>query len=138
MPIAERSSANVLVSRTIFILIIGAFTVSCGGGAKVLKEPQRIETSRPLASAKDSAISVDLDWIIVSNGPGAWAKNAYWDEYLISVHNPLSQSLSITEIVIYDSKGHRIAPRLNRKKLVKESKKTIRRYKESIKCYYML
>jgi Na+-transporting methylmalonyl-CoA/oxaloacetate decarboxylase gamma subunit len=122
---------DALSFRTILILVISAFSVSCGGGAKVIKEPQQIETTKPLASAKNKEISVDLDWIIVSNGPGSWAQNAYWDEYLISVHNPLSQALFITEVAVFDSTGHRILPLSNRKKLVKGSKKTIRRYKDS-------
>lgn len=122
---------NALSFRIILVLVISAFSLSCGGGAKVLKEPQQIETTRPLASAKNPEIAVDLDWIIVSNGPGSWAQNAYWDEYLISVHNPLSQSLAITEVAVFDSRGHRTLPLSNRKKLVKGSKETIRRYKDS-------
>ena len=106
-----------------------ALSVSCGG-ASVLKEPQQIQSSKPLAGATNAEISVNLDWIIVPNGPGAWAKDAYWDEYLVSVRNHTSQALVISDIAIYDSKGHRSSPRSNRKKLIKESKKTVRRYKD--------
>ena len=111
------------------IIMIGAFSASCGG-SKVLKEPQQIEKTQPLVGVKNPEISVDIDWIIVKDGPGSWAKNAYWDEYLFSIHNLLSQPLFISEVAVYDSKGHRILPLSNRKKLVKGSKKTIRRYKE--------
>jgi hypothetical protein len=120
-----------LLFRILYIFAISFSLVSCGGGAKVLKDPQDIEITKPIVSAENRVITVELDWIIVSNGPGSWAKNAYWDEYLISVHNPQSQPLSITSVAVYDSKGYENVPLSNRKKLVESSKKTIRRYKES-------
>jgi hypothetical protein len=70
---SERS--NLLSFRTALFLSFVPFFAGCGGGSKVLKEPQALETSRPLVSAKNADLTVELDWIIVSNGPGSWAKN---------------------------------------------------------------
>lgn len=126
----ESMRFDALVFRSLLMLMLCTVTTSCGGGTKVLKEPQQIEITRPLASFENSDVSIDIDWIIVSNGPGSWAENAYWDEYLIAVRNIGSDILSITDVVVFDSKGNRILPLSNRKKLVKKSKKLIRKYKE--------
>jgi hypothetical protein len=48
------------------------------GGTKVLKEAQPIQTTRPLATASDQQVTAILDWVIVRDGPGTWAKNADW------------------------------------------------------------
>ena len=39
-----------------------------------------------------------LDWIIVRDGPGTWAKNVDWDEYLIRVHTK-SLALALQEAI---------------------------------------
>ena len=35
----------------------------------------------PLAVARDVAMATILDWGIIRNGPGAWAKTADWVQY---------------------------------------------------------
>ena len=49
--------------------------VGCGG-TKVLKEPQPMQTTQPLAEVSDQQVTATLDWVIVRDGPGTWAKNA--------------------------------------------------------------
>lgn len=64
----------------------------CMGGAKILKEPIPLELAKPLAVTSDANLTAAVDWVIVPNGPGTWARKAGWDEYLISVQ-PLSDWL---------------------------------------------
>lgn len=101
------------------------------GGTKVLKEPQPLEITQPLAIAKDHHISVVLYWVIVLDGPGTWAKNADWDEYLINVENKTGKEIQIIGVTIVDSLGVKLTSSADYNELVDESKKTTKRYKDS-------
>ncbi len=101
------------------------------GGTKVLKEPQPVELQQPLARAVDARVTATLDWVIVRDGPGTWARNADWDEYLLRVSNHSDHTLRIVELTVIDSLHTRVESRLGRKQLVKGSKATARRYRDS-------
>lgn len=111
----------------VFLLLVA---ISGCGGTKVLKEPEPFVLTESLAVASDERLSVRLDWVIVRDGPGTWARNSDWDEYLISVRNGSGDSLRISSITIVDSLGTRVESGTSRKQLVKESKKASRRYKD--------
>jgi len=111
--------------------LLSACVVAGCGGTKVLKEPQPIQTTQPLAAVSDHQITATLDWVIVRAGPGTWAKNADWDEYLFRVRNQSDRPIQITQLIVVDSLGTHIDSQPGRKKLVKNSKKTAKRYKES-------
>ncbi len=112
------------------LILIGLMQgLTACGGSKVLKEPQPIVSPQILATASDQRLSATLDWVIVRGGPGTWAKNVDWDEYLIRMQNLTDEPISITDIAVLDSLGTRIETRANRKQLVKGTKDTNRRYK---------
>ena len=112
-------------------VLLGAALLAGCGGTKVLKEPQPIQTTQPLAAAADQQVSATLDWVIVRDGPGTWARNADWDEYLMRVDNLSDRPVQITRITVVDSLDTAIEPQQARNKLVKASKQTARRYKDS-------
>ena len=117
---------NLLVQFAFLLLLPG---LSGCGGTKVLKEPEALTVTQSLATASDRHLSGTLDWVIFRDGPGTWARNVDWDEYLIRVQNLGDDSLQITKVIVVDSLGTRIEPRQNRKQLVKGTKETKRRYK---------
>jgi hypothetical protein len=116
---------------TFLSLAIVALGIAGCGGAKVLKKPEPFETKQPLAIASDEHLVSSLDWVVVRAGPGTWAKNADWDEYLLRFKNLSGSPIQITKIRVYDSLGTRIETQTDRKSLVKGSKETKRRYRES-------
>lgn len=116
---------------TIITMIAVSSVLTGCGGTKVLKEPQPVELESPLAVTADARMTATLDWVIVRDGPGTWAKNADWDEYLLRVRNHSDEPLSIVKLTVVDSLQTRIESRLGRKQLVKGSKETARRYRES-------
>ena len=118
------------VTRALMIAFIIANLQGCGG-TKVLKEPQPIQTTQPLAAISDQRVAATLDWVIVRDGPGTWAKNADWDEYLLRVRNQSDRRIQVTRLIVVDSLGTHIESQPGRKQLVKSSKKTARLYKES-------
>ncbi len=117
---------NLLYRSGVILLLL---PLSGCGGAKVLKEPEPLAVTQSLSTASDKTLSATLDWIIFRDGPGTWAKNVDWDEYMIGVHNLSGDSLQLTNITVVDSLGTPIEPRQSRKQLVKGTKETKRRYK---------
>jgi hypothetical protein len=111
--------------------LLGVSLVAGCGGTKVLKETQPIQTMQPLAAISDQRAEATLDWVIVRDGPGTWARNADWDEYLLRVSNRSDQPIKVTQLTVVDSLDTRIGSQSGRKQLVKSSKKTARRYKKS-------
>lgn len=123
---------NIYRHYATIIALIAITTLLTGcGGTKVLKEPQPVQLENPLAVTADARMTATLDWVIVRDGPGTWARNADWDEYLLRVRNHSDRTLSIVEITVIDSLQTRVGPRSGRKQLVKGSKATARRYRDS-------
>ncbi len=117
---------KLLFQSSVLMLLLA---LSGCGGTKVLKEPEPLAVTQSLATASDQRLAATLDWVIVRDGPGTWAKNVDWDEYLIRVQNLSDESIRVTNITVLDSLGTRIETRENRKQLVKGTKKTKKRYK---------
>ncbi len=117
-------SGAIIVTATLSLCLVGC------GGSKVLKEPNPLAVTQSLATASDQRLSVTLEWVIVRDGPGTWAKNADWDEYLLKISNQSKQPIQVTELVVVDSLNTRVESLPDRKQLVKKSKKTARRYKK--------
>ena len=99
------------------------------GGTKILKEPQPLAVEEALATGSDTRVAVNLGWIIVRDGPGTWAKNADWDEYLVTLRNHSGGPVAVTAVTVVDSSETRHGPIANRRKLVKASRQTAKRYR---------
>ena len=114
-----------------FAALLAAFLVTGCAGTKVLDEPIEFNPVTPLAIAADQNIGATLDWVIVRDGPGTWARNADWDEYLLRVQNLSGAKLDITAVNVVDSLGSRIASRQDRNSLVDGSRQTVAQYGET-------
>lgn len=130
--VQSRFPADAFVSVWSGRLIIAVWLalVSACGGTKMLREPVPLQLDQPLASASDENIRVDLDWVIVRDSAGSWARKADWDEYLIRVHNLSVMPVIIRDIAVYDSTGHRVESASSREKLASDSKEIVRRYQD--------
>ncbi len=111
---------------SILLLLLG---LSACGGTKMLKEPEALVIPQAIATASDQNLTATLDWVIYRDGPGTWARNVDWDEYLIRVYNSCYTSMQLTNITVIDSLGDSAEVGVSRKKLVQASKKTKKRYK---------
>ena len=108
-----------------------SFGLAACGGTKVLKEPEPLALTESLAGAQDESLNTTLDWVIVRDGPGTWARNADWDEYLITISNESAEPLRVTGLTVVDMQEIDVVPGANRKELVKATKKALKRYKGS-------
>ncbi len=121
------------MKKTSITLICASIVVisGCAKGTKLIEEPEPYELVKPIASASDERLVANLDWVIVRKGPGEWAKNVDWDEFLLRFENLSGSPIQITNVLVYDSLGTQIDTRPDRKKLVKGSEETKRRYADS-------
>ena len=104
---------------------------ACGGSKLVRKPAPLPERTAPLAAASDARLAAELQFVIVRNGPAAWAKNADWDEYLLGVRNLGSEPLRIEAVAVTDAQGHVNGTQADRRTLVAASKQATRRYRDS-------
>ena len=116
---------KLLFQSSVLMLLIA---LSGCGGSKVLKEPEPLVVTQPLATASDQRLAATLDWVIVRDGPGTWAKNVDWDEYLIRVQNLSDEPIRVTNVAVLDSLGTRIEIGGNRRQLIDGTKETTHRY----------
>lgn len=117
------------LGQFIFLSFLLAVLTACGGN-RLLKEPEPLVLNQPLAQAKDNYATIYLDWVIVRNGPGSWAKNANWDEYLLRMQNDSQQTLEVMSVRAWDSQGVAQAPVNDRKLLLSRSREVAKRYKK--------
>lgn len=121
---------KLLKSGGILAAALAAIFLAGCGGSKVLRDPQPFAVTQSLAGSSDQRLAATLDWIIVRDGPGSWAKNADWDEYLMRAQNRGDQALIITQVSVTDSLGTRIRPGRDRKQLVRGAKNAVHRYQD--------
>ncbi len=119
---------TIRLTKQVIIALSAAALLSGCGGTKVLKEPEPLEVGQPLIASSDERIAVVLDWVIVRDGAGTWAKNADWDQYLLRVQNVSDQPVEIRSVTVLDSSLATHTSVANRKQLVKATKETARRY----------
>ena len=124
----KKSTFKKIISILVIFNLIGLLT-GCGG-TKVLKKPQPLEITKPLATTSDQNVLATLNWVIVRDGPGTWAQNADWDEYLVNVVNESEELIQIIDVTIVDSLGVRQANNADYNELVDESYETTKRYKD--------
>lgn len=50
-------------------------------------------------------LEATLNSVITYNGPGSWKRDAFWDEYVVTLHNPGSQPLTVVTAGLTDFAG---------------------------------
>jgi hypothetical protein len=118
------SRVSVLVAALVCAVLAGC------GATKMVKDPEGLVLEQPLASNADSHLDIKLDFVIVRGGPGTWARNAYWDEYLLRIENRTDQPITLIRVYIVDSQQFSQRSSGDRSYLLKASKETKKRYKK--------
>jgi hypothetical protein len=52
-----------------------------------------------------SALEASLYTEISDGGPGSWKREAFWDEYVVTVHNQGDRALKVTSVTLADYEG---------------------------------
>ncbi|MEM1260806.1 MAG: hypothetical protein AAGH76_00270 [Pseudomonadota bacterium] len=118
------------LTRTAVVVALAALLGACAGGSKMLKEPLPLVEAEVLATQSDESLNATLDWVIVPGGPGTWAKNAYWDQYIIRVAAVGPTPVRVVDVTVVDILGAKHAPLPAREQLVAATKATRKRFKK--------
>jgi hypothetical protein len=78
-----------------------------------------------------SALEASLYTEISDGGPGSWKREAFWDEYVVTVHNDGDQALNVTSVRLADYEGVSRPAGSDPWALEKESKTLERRYRDA-------
>lgn len=120
-----------MTARTCLAILLMLVLTGCGGTKLVRNAAPPPVPATPLAVATDARLAAALQFVIVRNGPGAWAKNADWDEYLLQVRNTGATPVRIDAVTVTDSTGHDASALAARKPLLAASRDTMRRYRDA-------
>ena len=72
-----------------------------------------------------------LDTLITYDGPGSWKRDAFWDEYVVTLNNPGSRPLTVSGVALVDFVGTDVPPGSNPWALEKRSKTLEQQYKDA-------
>lgn len=123
--------SSVIKSGLVLSAVLLCTVVTGCGGTKVLDEATPYQAASPLAEGSNPGVIAALDWVIVRDGPGTWARGAEWDEYLFRVQNQGALPIQVTGLVVIDSLGARLTPDSDRQELVWASQRVVKRYKKA-------
>lgn len=76
-------------------------------------------------------LDTSLYTVISDGGPGSWKREAFWDEYVITLHNEGQRALSITAVALTDYAGAMRPPGTDPWELERESKTLEKRYRDA-------
>ena len=76
-------------------------------------------------------LEATLTTLITYNGPGSWKRDAFWDEYVVTLHNPGNQPLTVTTAGLTDFAGLARTAGGEPWALENESKTLERKYKDA-------
>lgn len=114
------------------LLCAASLALSACGGTKLVRNAAPVTPpDHPIAVAADTKLAAQVTFIIVRNGPGAWARNGDWDEYLLQVRNASASPVEIRAVDVTDSSGFTAVQLADRADLVQASKLTAKRYRNA-------
>ncbi len=61
-------------------------------------------------TSEPSPVTATVHSVIAIHGPGSWKRDAYWDEYVVSVVNRSEAPLAVQSATLTDFLGHATAP----------------------------
>jgi hypothetical protein len=93
--------------------LVAATALGCTGcvSTKYQSAPADVASAVPVnLAATHRAIDATLDTVIILNGPGAWKRAAYWDEYVVTVSNRGRAAATIESAELVDFDGRTVRP----------------------------
>jgi hypothetical protein len=76
-------------------------------------------------------LEANLVSVITDGSPGSWKREAFWDEYVATLHNGGDQPLQVASATLVDSAGTPRSPGDDPWALERESKTLERKYRDS-------
>jgi hypothetical protein len=112
------------VSLSAAFLLTGCVSTGYLKAKKDTPPPQLLNV--PFAPGR---LEAALNAVITYNGPGSWKRDAFWDEYVVTLRNPGSQVLTVSAVGLADYAGTVQTAGDNPWKLEKQSKTLEEKYR---------
>jgi hypothetical protein len=125
-----------MLSRTRRLSAAIALALLSSACASTALRPQRytgpsVQAPPHLAiEAADNRLAVGVDHWILPNGPGAWLKDAKWDEVMVSLTNKTAEAVSIEAVRLIDMRGVYIAGGVDPAELESRSERLVDEYSD--------
>jgi hypothetical protein len=114
------------------IAILAAWSVLLSGCLSTKYKMARENTPPPILLnlvATQPPLEVALNIVITYQGPGSWKRAAFWDEYVVTLHNQGTQPLTVASAALADPVGASHAAGADPWALEKESKTLEQKYR---------
>ena len=111
----------------IFLVIVSLLTSCVSAKYKMASE----DTPPPVPlNLETEAHSVNalINTVIIFGGPGSWKREAYWDEYLLSITNHSDHPVTLTSSMLIDFQGNQVMLGNDPWELQEQSKEWIKKY----------
>lgn len=108
-----------------FLAVVLAGIASLGGGCVSAKYKSVDKPSTPPALnliGELEPVLCRVDSVIIYRGPGSWKRNAYWDEYLVTLRNRGDTPCTVESVTLTDFTGTSSPPSDNPWALEKASR----------------
>lgn len=95
---------------TSLVLTATLFLTGCVSAKYKMMPGQSVSPSAFDLNSANPAASATLRAVVVFHGPGSWKKDAYWDEYILTISNPDERASIIESVILTDGEGHHHSP----------------------------
>ena len=125
-PCLSRIIALGVLAVIVFLAFTGCVSSKYKEAKKDTPPPQLLNVAFAPAP-----LEATLATLITYNGPGSWKRDAFWDEYVVTLHNPGTTPLTVSAAGLTDFAGTAQAPGAEPWALEKQSKTLEQQYKDT-------
>jgi hypothetical protein len=122
----SRAGSSILPFLAVALLLGGCVSSRYEEAPKKTPPPQMLNVAFAPAP-----LQATLKTVITYNGPGSWKKNSFWDEYVVTLHNPGQQPLVVSAATLTDFAGTPLSPGSDPWALEKQSKTLEQKYRSA-------
>ena len=123
-----RSPIQAKIRNGIAFLIMVSLLTSCVS-AKYKMADEGTPPPVPLnLIAEAHSVDALIDTVIIYGGPGSWKREAYWDEYILSITNHGQQPVDLASATLIDFQGNPVMSGDNPWELQEQSKNWVENY----------
>jgi hypothetical protein len=126
LPACARLASVTVFPLSVALLFSGCVSSKYRPTAQDTPPPQLINVAFAPAP-----LDASLTTVITYNGPGSWKRNAFWDEYVVTLRNQGKQTLVVTDATLADFGGTGRAAGGDPWALEKESKTLEQKYNDA-------
>lgn len=131
-------TSRVPLPRIVAVVLAAPLLLTGCVSAKYQSAPK--DTPPPVAlalKAEEPPVSLSLETVIVYRGPGSWKKEAWWDEYIVTVTNTGEQPLVLDGFVLSDVQEMTVVSSDNPWALESLSRSRLKHYERSGVALYV-